>query len=111
MNKEKIAEWKAKYGKLHEITVPNVATNGNEVVEGGNETYSGIFREPTRQDLSVASKKSAGLTDPIKFNETIVFRCFVDGDNELKTKDAFINAVADKLQNFIKEVEAEVKEL
>lgn len=109
--KEQIQAWKDKHGTVVRIDVPNITDNGDEVIKDGKDTYSGIFKDVDRRMLSLASKKSSGLSDPIKFNETIVYGCFVDGDQELKSQDAFINAVSERLQERIKSVEAEIKEL
>ena len=111
ITKEQIEQYKAKHGKVFQIDVDNLTEDGQEVIEGGKPQYSAIFRDIDRITLSLAAKKSAGLTDPIKFNETIVLRTYVDGDTELKSEDAFIAAVAERLQERIKQVEATIKEL
>ena len=70
-----------------------------------------LIKKIGRRTLSLAAQKSGGLSDPIKFNETIVISSFIEGDVEVKTTDEFINAAAEQLQEFIKQAEAKIKKL
>jgi len=109
--KEQIQEWKKSYGEVYEITVQNEDQNGNEIVKSGKKEYTSYHKKIGRRTLSLAAQKSGGLSDPIKFNETIVISSFIEGDVEIKATDEFINAAAEQLQEFIKQAEAKIKKL
>lgn len=109
--KEQIAEWKKSYGEVYQITVKNEDQTGNEIIPGGKKEYTSIHKKIGRRTLSLAASKSGGLSDPIKFNETIVINSFIEGDVEMKTTDEFINAAAEQLQEFIKQAEGRIKKL
>ena len=66
--KEQIAEWKAKYGDLFQITV---------------EDKSCILRRPNRKDLSYVSV----VKDPIRMSETLMKQLWVAGDKEIQEQD------------------------
>ena len=85
---EKIAELKAKYGKFYFIKV---------------EGKAAVFRAPNRKELSYASL--AGAKDPMKFNESIMNSCFVEGDKELINDDDYFLGTSQQIANII-----EVKE-
>lgn len=90
--KEKIKELKAKHGTLFLIEV---------------EGFSCILRTPNRQDLSFAGV----VKDPIKMSETMLRLLWVDGDEELKTRDDLFLAVIAKMDEVLKVKEAEIKKL
>lgn len=70
--KEQIAEWKEKFGDVFQIIVED------------KECY---LKAPDRKTLSYAS--TAGSTDPMKFNEIVLKQCWLAGDNEIQTVDAY----------------------
>jgi len=109
--KEKIQEWKNAYGEAYEIIVTNEDEKGNPIIPEGKEEYKSYHMKIGKKTLSYAAQRSGGMNDPIKFNEAIVLNTFLEGDEEIKTTNEFINAAADQLQEFIHQAEARVKKL
>lgn len=91
---EQIAEWKSKYGDVFRITVED------------KECY---LKAPDRKILSYAS--SVGTTDPMKFNEIILNECWLEGDEEIKTIDAYFLGVASQLATVCEFKKAELVKL
>lgn len=90
--KEQIAEWKAKYGDLFQITV---------------EDKSCILRRPNRKDLSYVSV----VKDPIRMSETLMKQLWVAGDKEIQEQDDLFLAAIPKMEEVIKVKESELKKL
>jgi len=89
-----IKEWKAEYGDIFKIAV---------------EDKIAYLHSPDRKTLSYAT--SVGGKDPLKFNEIILNNCWLDGDEEIKTKDAYFLAVSGKLADIIQVKEAKLEKL
>lgn len=92
---EQITEWKAKH------------KNGIFLIE--IDGYSAIVKAPGRNEISYAS--TVAKTDPMKFNTAILEKCWLDGDDEIKTDDRLFLGVAAKLDTIIETAEATVKKL
>jgi hypothetical protein len=91
--KERIAELKAEHGDLFLITV---------------EDKQAIFKAPSRKTLSYAN---ASNKDIVKFNETILNGCFVEGDRELLDDDRYFLAAGSKAIELIEIKESEIAKL
>lgn len=92
--KEEIEKLKAKHGELFLIKI---------------EDKQCILKKPSRKTLSYAS--SVGAKDPMKFNEIMLKDCFLIGDEEIKTDDAYFLAAAAKIGEIIEVKEAELVKL
>lgn len=90
--KEKIAEYKAKYGELSLLEV---------------EGFSCILHAPTRKNVSYA----AIVKDPIKMSEVMLNELWVDGDSEIKERDDLFLAVSNKMDELLKLKEVAIKKL
>lgn len=93
-SEKQIREWKERYRDIYEITVD------------GRVCY---LRKPNRRELSYASM--AGKSDPMKFNETILQQCWLDGDEEIKTEDELFLGVSAQVAQLVEVKEAELKKL
>lgn len=91
---EQIAQWKEKYGEVTEVTI---------------EDKTCYLRKPDRSTLSMAA--TLGKSDPIKYSEIMLERCWLGGDEEIKTVDEYFFAAAAKVAELIKIKEASVKKL
>jgi len=91
---EKIAQWKAQYGDVYKIVVED------------KECY---LKAPDRKTLSYAS--SIGTQDPMKFNEIILTQCWLAGDEEIKTVDAYFFGAATQLDKVCEFKKAELVKL
>jgi hypothetical protein len=91
---QQIEEWKAKYGSVFSIEVD------------GKVCY---LKKPTRKALSAAA--IIGKSDPLKYNETLLLNCWLEGDEEIKTDDDLFLSVSGKLSEIIEIKEAELKKL
>lgn len=91
---EKIAEWKAKHGEIFSISV---------------EDKICYLKRPDRKTLGFASQ--AGTTDPFKFNEVILNNCWLGGDEEIKTNDAYFLAICPHLAEVVEFKKAELVKL
>ena len=67
------------------------------------------LKKPTRKVLSLAA--TAGQHDPMKYNEVILANCWVDGDEEIKTDDAYFLGVSGVLAELIEVKKASLKKL
>lgn len=98
---EQIDAWKAKHGE------DNIF--GLEVEDAKDEcTRRAYVRVPNRKDLSYAMTVGK---DPIKFNEAILNRCWLDGDEKIKTDDALFMGVSGQLDQLVPAAEATIKKL
>ena len=91
---EQIEQWKKQYGDVFKLTI---------------EDKTAYLKKPGRKVLSYAS--SIGTKDPMKFNEIILNECFIGGDEEIKTDDAYFLAASAKLAEIIEVKEAELVKL
>jgi len=109
--KEQIDKLKKTHGEVYEITVTNQDQKGDPIIPEGKKEYKSIHKKIGNASLSYASRQSNGMQDPIEFNKAIVLTSFIEGDEEIKTTDAFVNAAANQLQDLIKTAEGRIKKL
>ena len=67
ITKEKMREWKAKYGAVYELTV---------------DGYTCYLKPPDRTILSLSM--SFELKDPLKADEVLLTNCWIEGDECIK---------------------------
>lgn len=79
---EQIAAWKAEHVYVYKLK----SNNADKVC---------YLRKPTRQELSFAS--TAGATDALKFNDSILKSCWLYGDEEIKTNDTLFLGICPQL--------------
>lgn len=91
---EQIAQWKEEYGKVYSFTAD------------GKLCY---LRKPTRKALSAAAV--IGQKDPLRYNEVLIANCWLGGDEELKTDDAYFLGLSAKVGELVEVKEGELKEL
>lgn len=89
-----IQAWKKQYGDVYEITI---------------EDKRCYIRKPDRRVLGLAT--SVGQKNPMKFNEVILYNCWLAGDEDIKTNDDYFLAAASRLEEVIEIKEAEIKKL
>lgn len=94
VSQEQIQEWKAKHGDVYKIT------------SGDKECF---LRSPKRKELSYASL--AGKDDPLAFNEVILKSCWLGGDEEIKTNDAYFIGASKVIGDVIQIKEAKLEKL
>lgn len=94
ITKEQIENWKVQHGEVFKIVV------GDKVC---------YLKQPTRQILSFAAV--AGQTDPLKYNEVILERCWLAGDEEIKTDTGLFLSVSTKISQLVEVKEAELVKL
>lgn len=92
--KEQVNEWKHKHGEVFRVVVEDKAC---------------YLRKPDRKMLSFAA--SAGKTDPMRMSETLLKNCWLDGDMEIQTDDAYFLGASSKLDQLITIKEAELEKL
>lgn len=91
---EQIKEWKQKHGEIFALTV---------------EGKTAYLKTPDRKTLSYAM--TFAQTDPLKFAESILNNCWIDGDEEIRTNDILFLSVASQLNNLVELKEAELVKL
>lgn len=94
VDQKQIDAWKAEYGDVFKITVDDKVC---------------YLKPPGRKVLSYAS--TAGIKDPMQFNEVILRECWLDGDEVIKTNDSLFLSVSAKLDQLIQVKEAELVKL
>lgn len=92
--KEQIETLKKKHGEIFEIEVEDKVC---------------YLKKPSRKVLSLAA--TAGQHDPMKYNEVILANCWVSGDEEIKTDDAYFLGVSGVLTELIEIKKASLKKL
>lgn len=93
---EQIKEWKDKH-----IFVYRLRNVEHDVI-----CY---LRKPTRQELSYAT--TAGTSDPLKFNDSILSSCWLGGDEEIKTNDTYFLGICPQLDEICSFVKFELEKL
>lgn len=93
---EELQAFKAKHGKIFLMTI---------------EDKSCVLKNPDRAVLGYASKIQADSGDPMKFNEALLENCWVAGDEEIKTDDAYFFAASGQLDKLLSFKVAELKEV
>lgn len=96
IDKDKLAELKAKHGNVYLITV---------------EDKAAVFRKPSRQDISFATAASSQGKDAIAFTESIMRNTFLDGDRELLDNDDYFMAAMTVVDEMVETKQAELKKL
>lgn len=89
-----IANYKAKYGEVHEVIVEDKAC---------------YLKRPDRKVISMAT--TVGKSDPVKFSEIMLANCWISGDEAIKTDDAYFFGVAGTLGDLFKSKTASIKKL
>lgn len=93
-DKEQIAQWKSKHQKVYHL------------VAKGKSAY---IREPDFNDIDYAT--SISVNSPLSFPKEIINQCWLDGDKELKEDVKYIMGVSAQIDQIVKVVEVEVKEV
>lgn len=70
-----------------------------------------LLRQPTRNDLSYAMAASGGGKDFVKMNEAYLNQLWIEGDEDLRSDDAYFFAVSEQLGDLIQKKEATLKKL
>lgn len=88
VSKKQIEDWKIEHKTraIHEIEIP----------EDGLRCY---LKSPTRKILSFAA--ASGAQDPLKFNEVILEKCWIAGDEDIKTDDVLFMSVNAQIASVI----------
>lgn len=94
IDQAQINAWKAKYKNVFLIEV---------------EDKKAYLKAPGRNELSYAT--TVAKQDPIKFNSAILDKCWLAGDEEIKTDDRLFMGVAEKLDQLVETAEATIKKL
>lgn len=123
---EQIKEWKALYGKVHELEVPEkyitadkrefddeeeAKDHAAEMVEGKREveTVSAKcwLKSPSRKVIDMATTVAG--KSPMKFGEIILKNCWLGGDMRIQTDDDLFMAANGILGDLIKIKSAKLK--
>lgn len=91
-----IDKWKKKHGDVFCIT-------------SGDEQFACYLRKPTRQEMGYASKLAT--SNPLAFNEAIVKACWLAGDEEMRTDDAYYWGLCSAMSGIVEVKDAELKKL
>ncbi|HHN48695.1 MAG TPA: hypothetical protein ENN08_07185 [Bacteroidales bacterium] len=91
---EHIAEWKKKFGKVFHLQI---------------EDKHCYLRKPDRNTLAYAI--SIAQTSPLEFGEVILKNCWLAGDEEIRSDDAYFLAALGKLDGLVEIKAAELKNL
>jgi len=92
--KEKIAQWKKKYGEVFVYEAD------------GKKCY---LRKPDRKTLGAASV--IGKNDPMKYNEVMINNCWLDGNEILRENDGYFLGLSAQIAELIEIKEGEIKKL
>lgn len=92
---QQIADWKKKHGAIFMIDF-----------EDGKIAY---LRKPTRKELSYAM--TTQQSNPLGFAEIILQSCWLGGDDEVRTDDAYFFGASAKLDSLMEVKTAELKKL
>ena len=94
ITQKQIDAWKAEHGEIFMLSV------------GDKKAY---LKKPNRKTLSYAA--IAGQKDNMVFNEIILDKCWIGGDEEIKTDDGLFLSASAKLPELIQIKEAELVKL
>lgn len=89
---QKIAQLKKQYGTVFHIIV---------------EDKECFIKKPERSTLSMAMAE--GKKSPIKFNEIILNKCWIEGDMEIQTDDEYFLGASSQLAEIVQAKSAEIK--
>lgn len=91
---EQIENWKKQHDAVFKITAPE-------------RKLTAFCRNPTRQEMSFVS----GIKDPVKFNETLLKTCWLDGDMEIQTSDTVFMGLAPQIAKLMHSEEVILEKL
>ena len=94
ITQDQIDNWKIAHGDVYHIVVED------------KECY---LKAPDRKTLSYAS--TVGTTDAMRFNDIILKECWLAGDEEIKTIDAYFLGVSTQLDKVCEFKKAELVKL
>ncbi len=94
VTKDQIAQWKQDFEAVFKIVV---------------EDKTCYLHSPNRKALSAASV--IGAQNPMAFNEYILDKCWLAGDEEIKTKDSYFLAASGQLAEILNFKEATLEKL
>ncbi|MDY3512960.1 hypothetical protein JSO59_001320 [Riemerella anatipestifer] len=94
VTQEQINEWKQKHGEIFKITVEDKVC---------------YLKSPDRKIMGLAT--SMGANEPIKFNEMVLNQCWLGGDEEIKTNDAYFFGASAQLGGIIEVKTATLEKL
>ncbi|GAA4198646.1 hypothetical protein GCM10022289_07700 [Pedobacter jeongneungensis] len=92
---QQIADWKKQHGDIFEINFQDDKT--------------GYLRKPNRKELSYAMTKVQ--SNPLGFAEVIMQNCWLGGDEEIRTDDAYFLGASGQLDSLMEVKAAELKKL
>jgi len=92
--KQQIAEWKKEHTNVYEITV---------------DDHHCYLKSPTRQAMSIAAK--ASQENPIRGSEILLEKCWLGGDEIIKTDDSLFLAATNQVTKIIEAKEATLEKL
>lgn len=95
VDQKQIEAWKAAHGEIFTIEF-----------EDGKAAF---LKKPSRKILKAAMAKMQ--TDPLSFVERILTDCWLGGDEEVKTDDAYFFGAAEQLEGLMENKKAELKKL
>ena len=93
-----VAKWKEEFN-----------TNNIWHFQTPDQTHRCYIRRPTRKDLSIAAV--AGAQDPLKFNESILKSCWIDGNIEIQEQDELFMGINSQLAAVIETAQFSVEKL
>lgn len=91
---EEIDGWKKKHGSVYLLEV---------------EDKRAYLKTPGRSELGYAA--TVGKTDPMKFNAAILDKCWLAGDDEIRSDDRLFMGACSTLDQIIETAEATIKKL
>lgn len=92
----KISQWKNKFGS-------------DCIFQYEVDGYSCYLRKPTRQILSAAIVTGQG--DPVRYTETIVNNCWLDGDEIIRKDDGYLLGLSKIVDQMVGIKEGELKKV
>lgn len=92
-----------------EINIEELKKKHGEIFLIEFEDKKAYLKKPSRQVLSLAMSKMQ--TNPLGFAETILNQCFIAGDEDVKTNDAYFFGAAAQLEGLMEVKTAELKKL
>ncbi len=100
VSEDAIAIWKKQHRKVYEIAVPDADTG---------ETFVGYFHHPDMETMSLVNKIMK--TDEIKSAETLFKRCWLGGDETMKTDAGISIAAIGQLHGIVNRYQGTIKNL
>ncbi|MBE9487989.1 MAG: hypothetical protein IMY73_02295 [Bacteroidetes bacterium] len=94
ITKEKISNWKAKYGEVFCYEVD------------GKIAY---LKRPDRKTLSLSSV--IGKEDPMKYNEVLLKYCWLGGDIEIQKEDKYFLGISSTLSELVEIKAGQLKKI